>query len=399
MLPPLAPLCPFARTTFIAAALLAACSAPLEPADSATPMHRTTPVEFTGVRRVGGDLAVKSAREPGVGVDGADAWSAGPARITTALPVGYPDPTPPGAIELKHYPSVRRAEVSGNGNPDLGRNLAFWPLFGHIQKREIAMTSPVEMDYPAPAGPSSAPGEWTMSFLYRDASLGELGSDGNVRIVDQPAMTVLSLGMLGDYSYGGGTAASARLLEWLAAQSEWEIAGRPRALYYNGPEKRSAEKWAEIQIPVRPVARMQATDLDLLIGEPWSGTLTYLDYTSGETTAIRSSLSVQRTRSSGAWNLAIGYSDEPQEDTSDVVAISADGRKFADESVVERRVEPDGSIRVVTECDSTDNGLPVRMRHVYVIGERACSLQKLVRGEGDRGFIERHVYRWARENS
>ncbi len=398
MLRPIAPVRPCARTSVIAAVLLSACSATLEPAQSPPPMHSSAPIEFTGVRRVAGDLAVRAVREPGVGVDGANAWSCGLARITTALPVGYPDPTPPGAIELKRYPSVRRAEVSGKGSPDSGRNLAFWPLFGHIQKREIAMTSPVEMDYPALAEPSSAPGDWTMSFLYREASLGELGSDGNVRIVDQPAMTVIALGMLGDYSYGGGKAASARLLEWLAAQDEWEIAGRPRALYYNGPEKRSAEKWAEIQIPVRAVARMQPTDLDLLIGKPWSGTLTYLDYTSGEPTTIRSSLSVHRAQSLGAWKFSIGYGDEPHADTSDVVAVSADGRKFADEPVVERSLELDGSIHVVTECDSTDNGQPVRMRHVYVIGERACSLQKLVRGEGQVEFFERHIYRWTRES-
>ncbi len=212
-------------------------------------------------------------------------------------------------------------------------------------------------------------------------------------------MTVIALGMLGDYSYEGGTAASARLREWLAAQSEWEIAGSMRALYYNSPERRPAEKWAEIQIPVRPVARMRATDLDRLVGKPLIGTLTYLDYNSGETTVIRSSLSVQRARSSGAWNLAIGYSDEPHADMSDVVAISADGRQFADERVVERSVEPDGSLRVVTEGESTDNDLPGLMRHVYVIGERACSLQKLVRGEADGEFFERHIYRWTRESS
>ncbi len=31
--------------------------------------------------------------------------------IEAPLPVGYPSPTPPGCVEIKTYPSVRRAEI------------------------------------------------------------------------------------------------------------------------------------------------------------------------------------------------------------------------------------------------------------------------------------------------
>ncbi len=39
-------------------------------------------------------------------------WKCGRCEIEAPLPIGYPAPTPPGAIELKSYPSVRRAEIS-----------------------------------------------------------------------------------------------------------------------------------------------------------------------------------------------------------------------------------------------------------------------------------------------
>ncbi len=64
--------------------------------------------------------------------------------IEAPLPVGYPSPTPPGCIELKTYPKVRRAQIESKAT---GGQNGFWPLFSHIQKRQIAMTSPVEMDY------------------------------------------------------------------------------------------------------------------------------------------------------------------------------------------------------------------------------------------------------------
>jgi hypothetical protein len=77
-------------------------------------------------------------------VSGSDGnYRAGACSIDTPLPVGYPPPTPPDAIDLKTYPRVRLAEVSGSGYPDAGMNEPFWTLFNHIKRHDIAMTSPV----------------------------------------------------------------------------------------------------------------------------------------------------------------------------------------------------------------------------------------------------------------
>lgn len=91
------------------------------------------------VLRVGGDFDAQISGENGD-------WRYALSRVDTELPEGYPPPTPPGAIELKKYAEVRRAEVSGRLNPNLGMNLGFWPLFQHIQRNDIAMTAPVEMN-------------------------------------------------------------------------------------------------------------------------------------------------------------------------------------------------------------------------------------------------------------
>jgi hypothetical protein len=53
----------------------------------------------------------------------------------------------PEMIELKTYPAVRRAEFSGTGASHMGMIKSFFPLFHHIKKQEIEMTSPVEMEY------------------------------------------------------------------------------------------------------------------------------------------------------------------------------------------------------------------------------------------------------------
>jgi hypothetical protein len=202
------------------------------------------PVKAMEVQRVGGDLTAEVEKE-----DGGYRF-ARTMFIETALPVGYPPPTPPGAIEIKRYPSVRRAEHDGRDS--------FWPLFRHISRRNIAMTSPVEMDYSGAVrtgedGGKSVerPESTTMSFLYRVPEDGPTGEDRSVRIVDTQPVTVLALGQRGAYSWRQDREGIAKLLEWVKANPEWEQAGEPRAFYYNGPDRRNADKWSEVHVPIR----------------------------------------------------------------------------------------------------------------------------------------------------
>lgn len=221
------------------------------------------------VQRVGGDRDAKVEKR-------GENFSAGACSITTPLPVGYPEPTPPGAIDLKVYPSVRRAEVSGTTMPDYGMYQGFFPLFNHIKKREIAMTSPVEMDYRMlqadgtqtkdhersgdaykatenDAGDKDA--AWTMSFLYRNAELGPTGADGRVAVRDAEPLVVVSIGMKGSYMTARVKIGVTKLNAWLESQEEWEAAGPVRALYYNGPDVARQDQWSEVQLPVKRKAR------------------------------------------------------------------------------------------------------------------------------------------------
>ena len=200
------------------------------------------------VRRVGGDM---DARITGSNGD----WRFADSRVDTPLPDGYPPPTPPGAIELKRYSSVRRAEYHGNMHPIIGMNFGFWPLFKHIEERGIAMTSPVEVDYYGWDERNSAPDSWTMSFLYRSAELGPTGNDGKITVSDNPSNTVLSIGINGAYTMSTVRMGMENLEQWLATQNEWKAAGEPRAFFYNDPGVPRARRWIEVQIPV---ARIEA---------------------------------------------------------------------------------------------------------------------------------------------
>ncbi len=242
-------------TTVIAACMCASCRQP-EPAATTAPAASASPAKSEAD---GAPAASPAAQIPRIERT-ANGFRWGSAKITTPLPEGYPDPTAPGVIEIKSYPLVRRAEVTGKAGVNSGMDGAFWPLFRHIQRRDIEMTSPVEMDYKGLTGDAAAqPDAWTMSFLYRTPELGPLGEDTSskrhtVRVNDLAPMQVASIGFQGPYRLEVVKMNLARLEAWLAAQPQWERDGEPRALFYNGPEQWESRKWGEVQVPVRPVA-------------------------------------------------------------------------------------------------------------------------------------------------
>lgn len=232
---------------------------PLQPPEATAPAPSARESASIAAEAAWTVVRVANPEVPPATYDGG-AWRWDRCSITTPLPVGYPAPTPPGAIELKKYPAVRRAEVSGTMDPDLGMNAGFFPLFRHIQRRGIAMTSPVEMDYHG-VSPGRAPEAegWTMSFLYREPQLGPAGSDGRVAVVDAPPMTVLAIGVRGSYGLGRMQTPMQELEDWLEANPQWQAAGDARALYYNGPDVRRADLWGELHVPVEP-SGMRETD-------------------------------------------------------------------------------------------------------------------------------------------
>ncbi|MFG0274039.1 MAG: heme-binding protein [Phycisphaerales bacterium] len=213
-------------------------------------LAQTPPAPGNAVHLAGAEVAVER--------DG-DVIRSGRAIVDTPLPDGYPMPTAPGAIALKTYPVVRRAEITSSTNMALGTNAAFWPLFMHIKNRDIAMTSPVEMDLVGMTGePGDAPEAWTMSFLYRTPDLGPTGEAGSVTVVDAPPVTVVAVGFTGSADVRSVGLRLGELEEWVEANlPAWEQAGEPRLLQYNGPNIPRRDRWGEVQIPVRPRAAEQ----------------------------------------------------------------------------------------------------------------------------------------------
>lgn len=179
------------------------------------------------------------------------AWACtqGPRINEAPLPEGWPELTPVGDIQVKLYPVYRAAII--DDKTDGSQSGMFRPLFSHIQRKDIAMTAPVEMTYDGDKQSS-------MAFLYRNPDMGQLGADAEdnrveVREIEQ--QTAVSIGVRGRYSKERFDKALAKLNTWLDEnRHQYTQADEPRFLGYNSPFVPWFLRYGEVQIPVEEAA-------------------------------------------------------------------------------------------------------------------------------------------------
>lgn len=176
-----------------------------------------------------------------------------PMMISEAkLPAGFPPPGPVGEVITKTYPPHRLARVRSTAG---GNDGSFMKLFRHIERNEIPMTAPVEMEMGVADEGGTAPRAESMAFLYGSPDTGTPGpdpADPNVVVEDVPETTVVSLGVRGSYREDRFAEFTDKLEAWLAGHPEWVAAGPPRTLAYNSPFVPGMLKYAEVQIPIAP---------------------------------------------------------------------------------------------------------------------------------------------------
>jgi hypothetical protein len=128
----------------------------------------------------------------------------------------------------------------------------------------------------------------------------------------------------------------------------------------------------------------------------FSGTLTYLDYSSGKPFTMPANVLVRLN--GNMIILSYRYPKEPKADGNDTLSISADGRSINNAATVERTVEEDGTIKMVTEQEAPDGNehKMAKIRHFYYAGKNTLQLRKEVRFAGTDKWILRNEYIFSR---
>ena len=166
-------------------------------------------------------------------------------KVEAPVPAGFPAPSPVGVVEIKKLPVYRMAKVANSG---LGGN-NFFTLFNHIKKNKIEMTAPVEMTMAEKNGKYT---ESSMAFLYQETTLGKVGPQGNIAVLDTKECMVASIGMRGSPSSENIESAKRWLIEKIKNTPEaYEIAGELKVMGYNSPFMPEKLRYYEVQLPLK----------------------------------------------------------------------------------------------------------------------------------------------------
>ncbi len=144
-------------------------------------------------------------------------------------------------------------------------------------------------------------------------------------------------------------------------------------------------------------AKIKATDLQRLMGAQWKGALTYLDYQNNKKVSIPSNLTVTRSsRDKLSWIFEFQYPKEPQANNRETITLAKDGKTLSGETVIERTLLADKTLRIVTEKSGPDNDKKALFRFTYLLSDTKFSIKKEVRYEGTTEYFERNEYVWTR---
>lgn len=143
--------------------------------------------------------------------------------------------------------------------------------------------------------------------------------------------------------------------------------------------------------------QVKIKDLQVLTGARWTGNLAYLDYGTEKKVLIPSDLIVRQAKDDKlSWVFEYQYPDEPKANSTEIVAVSKDGKMFDGEMVIERTNLTGKTVKVVTEKSGSDNDKKALFRFTYLLSKKSFSIRKEVKYEGATEFFVRSEYNWKR---
>lgn len=141
---------------------------------------------------------------------------------------------------------------------------------------------------------------------------------------------------------------------------------------------------------------IELKDLQNLLGK-WNGTLTYIDYSSGEPFSMPSNLEVQSKKTNRKLILSYEYPNESQANDSDKLRISKNKSSLNGKPIVSRTKTVDGDTKIVTEHMSKDANRKALIRNVYIIGASKFIMRKEVQFEGSDDWLKRNEYNFKKK--
>lgn len=152
-----------------------------------------------------------------------------------------------------------------------------------------------------------------------------------------------------------------------------------------------------IALPVsaESVPALTSENLEIVTGDDWSGSLTYLNYQEPfEDVTISAAIEVEAMENGLAF--AYKYPDEPQANSTGEALISEDGMSFMGAPIVSNQAMETGGRQVITLEDCEDMGREAICAMTYTFSANAFQIEKMVTVKGESESFRRNEYVFTR---
>jgi len=136
-------------------------------------------------------------------------------------------------------------------------------------------------------------------------------------------------------------------------------------------------------------------DIEIIIGD-WTGSLTYVDYSSNEPYTMPADVTVRQGKNKNKFTLNFKYPNEPNANSKGQISISKKGDKINTEIVVSKRKLSNEQLEIITEYNGKDNKKKALISNKYILSTKQFVIRKEVRFENSNEWVMRNEYRFKR---
>jgi hypothetical protein len=135
-------------------------------------------------------------------------------------------------------------------------------------------------------------------------------------------------------------------------------------------------------------------DFKILNNTSWEGTLTYLDYKSGELTPVSTTMQITITEKVIEQN--IQYTWEPNKNVQAKIKIKKNGTHLGKQKVISKTINDNGTIQLITIAEGKDDNKKATMFYTYEFNSDSYIVLKEVQFKGSNERFMRNTYEYKR---
>ncbi len=121
---------------------------------------------------------------------------------------------------------------------------------------------------------------------------------------------------------------------------------------------------------------LTVSDLERLNATAWEGELMYLNYSDNREVKIPTTLQIKVVERKVT--LHTQYTNESSKNEKNTLVLSKDGSRFGKEKIIEKQLEPNGDLTIITYSEGTDNNRAAEFLRTYQISSNTFIITKKV---------------------